>query len=198
MSKKEHGLQNIFTYEIDGNDCLVKVCANWDQFAEQNEAKNLKHPGIQGKNIFLQIENNETRQIYHELFKIVREQRKHVHFNYRCDSPDTRRLMEMNLLPLEDGHILCCSKMVRTEQRKPFSILDSTLKRSSQYIIMCGWCKDVKTSAGWLQIEQAIHELDYFDVAIPPKISHGICSKCMESFGVMIDNLKAAVHAQKR
>jgi len=198
MTRNSSTLQSLFTYEIDGSNCLVKVCSNWDEFAEQNEAKDLIRPKVQGKNLFEQVKNRETRQIYFELFKLVREHRRHIQFKYRCDSPDTRRLMQMHLLPLNNEHILCCSRIIKAEPRKPLSLLDSDMKRSAQFVIMCGWCKDVKTPAGWLPVEEAIKDLEYFNAEAPPKISHGICSKCMDSFGAMIDNLKVAVHAKRQ
>jgi hypothetical protein len=40
----------------------------------------------------------ETKQLFHDLLKKVRETGRPVTFPYRCDSPDCRRFMELEIV----------------------------------------------------------------------------------------------------
>ena len=46
---------------------------------------------------------------------------------------------------------------------------------------MCAWCKKADVG-GWVEVEEAVRRLQLFDQARLPRITHGVCPACKETF----------------
>jgi hypothetical protein len=43
---------------------------------------------------------------------------------------------------------------------------------------MCAWCKRVRVNHDWLEVEEAIAQLNLFAAPTLPQITHSLCSEC--------------------
>jgi hypothetical protein len=43
---------------------------------------------------------------------------------------------------------------------------------------VCGWCKRVRHGAGWLDVEDALAQLE-LSPGREPSLTHGICPSCL-------------------
>lgn len=182
--------KRVFIYRIDAENSLVSVNDEWEQFAVENNSKDLTRSAIQGKNLLQFISDRETAGIFSELIQIAREKDRVIRIQFRCDSPSLVRFMEMTITPLAAGHIEFCNRTVKIEERDPVSIIDSSIPRSNSTLKLCSWCKNAHTDHGWLPLEETIQFIDNLDMNAPPKISHGICPSCEAEMFTTIKNIK--------
>jgi hypothetical protein len=177
----------VFVHRIDDEGHIVFVNDAWLAFAAEN-GWNTSAPQIIGSPLMIQIADPETRHIYQLLIDRARQRGRGVHFDYRCDSPDCRRLLEMHIdhIPAQD-QVEFRSRVLRIEAREPVELLDAgRVKRSTEILKMCGWCKAVRADHTWMEVERAVEQLGILAAPVPPRISHGICPACsrrMQSLG---------------
>lgn len=178
-------------YVIDKNDMLTDYSENFMTFAISNGWK--PESEIIGRNIFDFIEGIEVRHIYRTLFDLTR-QGKHIGpIPFRCDSPTSRRFMELFFTPGDYGSIRITSKISKIEHRKPINILFMTnVERSQKFLRMCSICKKIdlgKTS--WVEIEEGLVSLGIFISEKPFKITHGLCPGCFNLLMSEIEKYKS-------
>ena len=170
-------------YELDAADCLVEVNDAWDVFGAANYANDFLESLVLRRSIWDFIVDRETRLIYEMMFQKVREQGSVVTFPFRCDAPNRRRFMQMELSPLGNKHIRIVSRVLHEEERTYVALLDPTQVRSNDFITICSWCKKIELPSGaWAEVEEALVTLDLFADPLLPQLSHGICPACMHSF----------------
>ena len=88
--------QQEFVHIIDNAGSISYVNDAWLNFAAENGWP-ISAEEMIGSQLMSSIMDPETRHIYGLLINRIREQGQQTHFNYRCDSPDRRRLMEMRI-----------------------------------------------------------------------------------------------------
>jgi|GEM_PF-4317178 len=170
-----------FIYRIDAGDILTAANDAWDEFAIENEAPYLTRQNVIGRSLWEFIAGQETQHLYRVLFQRVRDARRSIAIPFRCDAPDCRRYMEMQMTPDDAGGITFTNRILRLEKRPPVRLLAQSAPRSPDFVTMCGWCKKVRLSDGrWAEVEEAIRVLHLFDERIVPQISHGICPECQD------------------
>jgi hypothetical protein len=168
-------------YRIDANDRLWHVGEGWDAFAAENGAPQLTRERVLGRFIFDFIAGRETQHLYGILLGRARAGMAGLHFPFRCDSPDRRRFLTMQLRRFGDTGVEFECTLDRIEPRIPIMMLDPRIARSDELIRMCSWCKRVEvTQDRWQDLESAIAELDLFRSEPLPQITHGICRRCRE------------------
>ena len=168
-----------FIYRVDAHDRIVFANAEWYNFAGENAALAIKPAAVIGFLLWDFISHPETKQLFHDLLKKVRETGRPVTFPYRCDSPDCRRFMELEIVRLPNQEVEFRSRILRQELRTPVRLLEDKVERTEELLIVCGWCKKVAMPAPrWVEIETAVNELHLFDAARQPRISHGLCEAC--------------------
>jgi hypothetical protein len=124
--------------------------------------------------------------MYREVVRVARRGRT-VRFPFRCDSPGVMRLMEMTVQPVDDGSVEFQTRLLSKEARPAIRILDSRLKRSEEFLRICGWCHRVHMTGNWEQLEQAVQELHLMEVERPPTLTHGICEECNGKMLALLD-----------
>jgi len=170
-------------YRVDEDDRLIHLNANWYQFAEANQAKELTNPAILNCSIWDFIVDSETRAIYEMLFAKVRISKEVVDFPFRCDTPTLRRFMRMELQPQPNDAILFTSRVTQVETRPCAYWLDMSLVRSETFVTICSWCKRVELPYGyWCEVEDAVETLGLFGTTHSPRLTHGMCPECSLSF----------------
>jgi len=171
-----------FSYTIDNEDKIVRVCDNWVQFAQENEAAETLLPRvIENKPIWKFIEGDEAKMIYESIFKTIRTHNKSVALPFRCDSPDKRRYLKLVITPVQHDHIEFVSHLLREEDRDAVEILKADFSRSNEFVVMCCMCKKIKLPPDiWVEVEEAVEELKLFELIELPQINHSICPECTE------------------
>lgn len=166
-------------HRIDRNGRISFVNDAWLAFASEN-GWHTSAMRVLGSDLMASIADPETRHIYNLLINRARDQGRQVRFNYRCDSPDCRRYMEMRINQIRVlEQVEFSSRVLRQEWREPVDLIDSShVERSGEILRMCGWCKAVSVERDWIEVEQAVEQLGILAEEILPQISHGICPEC--------------------
>jgi hypothetical protein len=167
-------------YRIDAHDTLVGFSRAWDDFARANAGPELVARKARGRPLWRFIHDADTRHLHRRLLEVVRAGRALWRLPFRCDAPDLRRHMEMDIVPLAGGHVEYRCRLLRAEPRAPVPV---DYAATGRLVKMCSWCKRVETAPGvWKELEAAIRELGLFEAAPPPGVSHGICRECQARY----------------
>jgi len=181
-------MERVFAYAIDRDDAVASVSDDWLAFAVENRATDLTRDRVVGRALWDFIAGTETRLLYEGLFRRVREGAEHIELPFRCDSPDRFRFMRLLLAPGSEGSIQCEGVLLREQKRPYYSILDRVFTRSHERITMCSLCKRIHAfELRWLELEDAIRELDLFDSADLPEVTYAVCDACASIDGITPD-----------
>jgi len=93
------------TYWLDRDDNIVKVGGAWDRFARENDGPDARADAVVGRPIWDFVSGDTARMWLESLLGYTRLHGKAVSRNYRCDSPEVRRFLSMNV-SREDRHHL--------------------------------------------------------------------------------------------
>jgi hypothetical protein len=168
-----------FIWTIDGADKIVHVNDAWLAFAVENTAPQLTAALVLDQPIWRFIQGQETSYLYQQIFRRVRAGQSPVTFPFRCDSPDCRRFMEMELALLSGDAIQFTAHILREEWRDPVDFLDASRNKSGEFVTVCSWCKKIHIPGrGWGEVEAAIRGLDLFGHLSMPRMTHTICDSC--------------------
>ena len=178
-----------FVHIIDSAGSISYVNDAWLSFAAENGWP-ISAEEMLGSNLMSSIMDPETRHIYELLINRVRQQGQQIHFNYRCDSPDRRRLMEMRISHDQAAdQVVFRSRIISSEKREPILLIDPSHNNRSDVILkMCSWCKSVWDERNWVELEKAVRLLGLMTDQVLPRISHGICVECSKNMTRLIDN----------
>ena len=89
-------------YRVDGEDRIVAVNGAWNAFASANGGGAITASRIIGRNLFEFVTDATTQQLYRQMLARIRGGQD-LTYTYRCDSPDRRRLMEMEMRLVDDA-----------------------------------------------------------------------------------------------
>jgi hypothetical protein len=171
--------QRLFIWIIDAADKIVHVNDDWLAFAGENSALQLTALLVLDQPIWRFIQGQETSYLYQQIFRRIRAGKSPVTFPFRCDSPDCRRFMEMQLSLLPGDAIQLMTHMLREEWRDPVDLLDTPRDISREFLKICSWCKKISIpGCRWGEIEAAIVALDLFGHHPMPRMTHTICDSC--------------------
>ena len=172
--------ERTFVYRIDAGNRIVSVTPEWESFARENQAPQLTAEAVCGEPLFRFVCDEETRHLYHLIIERVRREQCTLVVPFRCDGPSVRRFMELTVSPCPDRCVQFEGRIVREEGRETVSLLDSSVRRNMEFVLVCGWCKRVQASGEWLEVDEAVRKLSLFGASDLPLISHGICADCLE------------------
>ena len=176
------------TYSLNADDQIIAVNDAWTTFALANDGAALAAPGILGRSMWEFIADPTTVLVYERLFERVRSGVGGIRFQFRCDAPAIRRFMVMSISGGEDDRLDFVVRTLRVEPRPTLTFLDAHAKRSDVIVRMCAWCKRIPDARGdWIEIEAALPQAGFFDGAVVPLISHGMCEDCYRAACRMIE-----------
>lgn len=168
-------------YRIDKNKTIVYVSDNWDLFAMANKGDHLAQGAVLNKPLFGFINEWQCRHLYELLLDWVARTGERVSFSYRCDSPDIRRHMHMDIVPVDNELTEFQSCIVNEQRRQYQPLLDAERDRGRDFVVICSWCKKIKTASDqWLEVEDAVTTMSLFMSPLLPDITHGICPTCYQ------------------
>ncbi|MBD3404489.1 hypothetical protein GF420_16485 [candidate division GN15 bacterium] len=166
-------------YRLRADNTISYVGSGWREFAEHNDAPELMPAAVLDKPIDDYIDGADAQRLFALLFARVRNDNTRVTFPFRCDAPDRRRYCRMEMVPLDDDGIEMQSIVERVERREDISLLDRKLPRGADGVTICSWCRKVYSpQSGWVEVEQAIAEMDLMGREEQPRLSHSICPRC--------------------
>ena len=173
-------VDQVIQYMIDADDCIVYIGDGWWFFAEENGAgADCYPPQLIGRSLWDFIAGKETRQLYEILIAKTRLEKTAVQVPIRCDSPEYRRQIMIDLKSVGDGHIEFLCRTLRVEARAPVDLLRNGFPRSDRWIRICSFCKKIAVTADdWIETERAIERMALFSAAALPQLSHGVCPAC--------------------
>ena len=174
-------------YRINNQDEIVFVSENWDCFALNNDAPHLTSKDVTGKSLWSFVTDVTTEQLYREIIRKARTGQT-MRFNFRCDSPELCRAMEMIITVSVEGDVQFETQTLGIEERPSQMILKSGLPRGKHMLSICGWCKKILTGENvWEEIEKAVSYLRLFeDKSRLPQLTHGICIACFQEMSAKL------------
>lgn len=165
-------------YHLDAADQFCYVNRSWGWFAENNDGNHLHAQHILGKSLWDVMIEPDVCAWYGTLLAQVRAGAP-VSLTLRCDSPDRRRLLQLQMFTGTEGLVACvCS--VETAVRRPFvRLLDRTAPRVSDTVRLCSWCGRLEGRSGmWVEVETAVAQLGIAPSDPLPQIEYTTCPEC--------------------
>lgn len=168
-----------FEYVIDANDLITQVNEAWRAFARENDGAGLGD-AVVGSWLWQHFAGIEVKHLYRVLLERVRAGRKPVTIPFRCDAPELRRYMMLEIMPLPDNSVRFSSWVEEAEARPRIYLLEAGRPEDpNEFLRMCAWCKRVgKGEDGWQELEDALTDQEVLMREPLPKITHGVCPEC--------------------
>lgn len=166
-------------YQADAADVIVAVDPNWDEFAQANASPQVVAAQVLGHPLWEFIVGTTSRALYAQMLSTVRGG-KDVRFALRCDGPAYRRRLEMTITALADGNVEFRTRELSVEPRAYQALFDPQRPHDNRMLRACSWCNRVEVGGRWVEVEDAVQELDLFERAQLPTLTHGICQDCYE------------------
>lgn len=160
---------------------LLSVSGDWDTFAVQGGSRELAGDSVLGRPLWDFIGGDEVRHLFRILLSRVRETGRPVTVPFRCDAPELRRWQTLTFRPVPDVErgIDVVVRNVAEEGRPAVPLLDPTVSRSEEHLVVCAWCRRTRLDEEeWAEVEVAAERLGLFGATDLPAISHGICPDC--------------------
>jgi len=175
-------------YTVDDADRISSVNAAWSDFARRNDGGALLQPTVIGQRLFDSISDATSREVYRAILKRVRRGAEAVRFNVRCDAPGRRRLLEMNIASAGHGAVTFSASPLAEEDRATMALLDPNAPRSDSIVTVCGWCMRLRLTNGtWVELEEGVDTLAFFEANSVPQLSHGMCPSCFDAMDRALD-----------
>lgn len=167
-------------WQVDAHDVIEAVGGGWDAFAAENDAPGLVGRSVLGRSIHEFIAGDEIRRIHRHLLRAVRAHREPLSLAFRCDSPDLRRHMRLEMKPLGNSAVEYRAVLLRAEKRPHLRLLDPRGPRSPALVVCCSLCHKIRGKDGgdWLEIDSAAERLGLLVSEPPPRLAHGVCPSC--------------------
>ncbi len=164
-----------FSYRIDARDCVSAVETEWLDF---NGLPSERRPPV---SIWNFISGHEVRHLFKMMFDTARNEHREINVPFRCDTPEARRFMELKIEPLDEGYLSITGELIHKELRKSVDLLADVDRDPERHLEICSWCKRVDLGSDkWVEVEDAVRELDLLSFAAMPTLTHSICFDCME------------------
>ncbi len=181
------------SYRIDSLDRVSSVGDGWVPFARENGGERVLPPGVLGTSLWSWVGDGATRQIYQSLLGRVRTAAATARFQFRCDSPEQRRLLQMQIAAAGRDAVEFRTELLVSQQRAAVGLMAAAAGRSDTLLRICGWCMRVPVAADmWVEVEEAIAALRLFEASAPPQLSHGMCPRCHDTMLEALDDEELA------
>lgn len=169
MPAPEAPTDTLVRLRVDADDRIVAINSAFERFARDNDAAGLDEAAVLGRTLSSFIADDETRTLLALMLRTVRELNRETQRIYRCDSPDTRRLMRMRLIPLAGGGVEMEHSVLATEPLR-HRLAFTTAERALATALRCSLCNRVRLDGTWRRPD------DLPDGAMT--VYYGICEDC--------------------
>jgi hypothetical protein len=174
------GRSSVWT--IDRKDVITSVGGDWDAFADDNDAASLCGPSVVGRPLFDFIAGEETQRIYQWLLTRVRALDAPILVPFRCDSPDMRRRMRLEIGPLRNRGVEFRGVFLASDFRPYLRLLARNVPRSGALVVSCSFCLRVRLLDGaWIEAEDAVVRMGLLTREETPRLAYAVCPACNTS-----------------
>lgn len=177
----------VVEYIVQPDCTVVEIDGDWDQFALANAGGGLLAADVVGRDLRDFVSGPATRLVYEALIERVARTRAAVQFTFRCDAPELRRHMRMEVVGEGSDNVRFTSRIVREEPRPAQALLTADADRSDLTIVMCSWCKRVKLGDSWVEVEEYVERTGLMEEERFPQLSHGLCPDCATRMEALVD-----------
>lgn len=168
-------------YELDIHNNIVAINGFWQSFAIENNAPELTENQVIGKPLMEFISGNITKEFWQSLIDKARSVNEALLIDYRCDSPDLRRFMQIKLYRGENERLHFESALLRTEAR-PVSIhFKRAHQRGANTKVRCSFCNHILHKNGWVEAEALVTGSQN----VTMDVIYGICPVCKSALDTM-------------
>lgn len=163
----------VIVYEVDAENIITRIDVDWKVFAESNGAPELNEANVIGRPLLDFISGNVTKKFWSDLLQHVRLANSSHTFNYRCDAPNAKRYMKLDILPLPAGHLRLVSTLLHTKPRPLQIYFRRAQQRSSRSLVRCSICNKVTYNKQWVEGEELNR-----GIKTTLEVIYGICPVC--------------------
>jgi ribosomal protein L37AE/L43A len=151
-------------YRLDPGDHILDVGGAWDSGAAGRVA---------GTSIYDHVAGHFTRKFLKDFLRRARIAHTLVRQCYRCDSPDTKRLMEMRAEAEGDG-VLRVNHALLGARALPFAVHVREVPRPIASRLRCSSCNRLRRKGAdvWLEPEEATRPGE------TTLVVHTVCPEC--------------------
>jgi hypothetical protein len=163
---------------IDDQDHLVRVDPGYYRFAEENgwggAGESL------GRSLWDFVAGDDLERLERMLVRRIRDETRSVELPFRCDGPEVRREMDLEIAANSSGRYVVFSARMRSEVRREEAqpLLAPRAPRGDPTLTMCGWCDRFLAGGEWVEVEEVAIRLGLFRLDELPEIGHQICPDC--------------------
>lgn len=168
-------------YEVDRSGKLMSLGEGWVEFARENGWDDCQEGDVLGRLLLDFVDDATIRHLIKMVEKRVRDSGIELNYQYRCDSPDRKRYMEMVVSPVADGGILYKSTILKEVPRSPiqWNLVKKETTGLENLAIVCSYCLRFDGGEkGWMEVEEMMQLPDFRAKSSYPDISHGMCPDC--------------------
>ena len=177
-------------WTIDRENVITSVGGDWDAFAAGNEAAALCGSSVVGRSLFEFIDGEETQRIYRLLLRRVRALDAPILVPFRCDSPEMRRYMRLEIEPLRERAVEFRGVLVAAEPRPHLRLLARNAPRSEPLLVSCSFCLRIRLPDDeWVEAEDAVVRLGLLARERIPRLAHGVCPACKAKLYDRLDDV---------
>lgn len=126
----------VIEYVVTSDGTVVEIHGIWDDFARANDAGGLAIADVVGHHLCDFVSGPATRQVYDALIERIGRTRTPIHFTFRCDAPDVRRHMRMDVVGDGSENVRFTSRIVREEPRPAQALLSTDVDRSDVTVVI--------------------------------------------------------------
>lgn len=169
------------SYWLDEDNRIEQVSGpTWDRFAAENRGDALLGERVLGRSLMDFIAGDTTRMWVHAVISYARLLGKAVSREYRCDSPDERRYMRMDIEPLGDGRLRVDHWLLRTESVPAPIDFQTATEAERAAFHRCSICNRVRIRGFWVEAHPAVFEhLGTEDATLP--VVYAVCDDCQQA-----------------
>lgn len=179
----------VIEYVVKPDGTVVEIRGIWDDFAQANDAGGLAIADVVGHDVCDFVSGPATRQVYEALIERVGRTRTAIQFTFRCDAPDVRRHMRMDVVGEGSENVRFTSRILREEPRPAQALLSTDTDRSDVTVVMCSWCKRLKLDDRWVEVEEYVERTGLMEEERFPQLSHGLCPECAAKMEALVDEV---------
>lgn len=174
-------LSEALIYELDNDDHIVSVNQVWQDFALANNAPELSYDQVIGQPLEHYISGNVTKNFWRNFLKKVRLSNSALHLNYRCDSPDLKRFMQIKAYRGSGDSLYFESTLLRSELRTVSIYFKSAKQRGLDTKVRCSFCNNILHKNNWVEAESLVQNKS----SLTLDVIYGICPTCQASLDAL-------------
>lgn len=167
---------NASWYLLDGQDCLVDVCPEWDRVALAGQARNhVLRSAVIGRPLASFITGDISRMMLDAALQATRLTGRTRCLPYRCDTPDRVRYMEMALQPQPQGFVRVEHRVLSAMPRQGVLAFSAAAVDWKPSLWRCSLCLRLRPAGTttWLPSEE--------QPAGQHRVHYTVCPECSRS-----------------